>query len=100
LQFFLNVVEFGMNVQQAVEAPNINSYQMRSSFGGHEARPGRMLVNASMPDSVRARLREMGYTLEVQRLTSGPITAIFVDREHGSFWGGASNFGQDYGIAW
>jgi gamma-glutamyltranspeptidase/glutathione hydrolase len=100
LQFFLNVVEFGMNVQQAVEAPNINSYQMRSSFGGHEARPGRMLVNAATPDSVRARLREMGYTLEVQRLTSGPITAIFVDREHGSFWGGASNFGEDYGIAW
>jgi gamma-glutamyltranspeptidase/glutathione hydrolase len=42
----------------------------------------------------------MGYTLEVQRLTSGPITAIFFDREHGSFWGGASNFGEDYGIAW
>jgi gamma-glutamyltranspeptidase/glutathione hydrolase len=100
LQFFLNMVEFGMNVQQAVEAPNINSYQMRSSFGSHEARPGRMLVNAATPDSVRARLREMGYTLEVQRLTSGPITAIFVDREHGSFWGGASNFGEDYGIAW
>jgi gamma-glutamyltranspeptidase/glutathione hydrolase len=100
LQFFLDVAEFGMNVQQAVEAPNINSYQMRSSFGGHEARPGRMLVNAAMPDSVRARLREMGYTLEVQRLTSGPITAIYVDREHGSFWGGASDYGQDYGIAW
>lgn len=33
LQFFLNVVEFGMTVQQATEAPNINSFQMRSSFG-------------------------------------------------------------------
>ena len=41
LQFFLNVVEFGMNVQQAVEAPNLNSHQMRSSFGQHESRPGR-----------------------------------------------------------
>ena len=100
LQFFLNVVEFGMNVQQAVEAPNINSYQMRSSFGGHESRPGRMLVNAAMPDSVRQQLRRMGYTLEVQRLTSGPINAIFIDREHGSLWGGSSNFGEDYGIAW
>ncbi len=30
-----------MNVQQAVEAPNINSYQMRSSFGDHESEPGR-----------------------------------------------------------
>lgn len=100
LQFFLNVVEFGMTVQQAVEAPNINSYQMRSSFGGHEARPGRILVNASMPDSVQTRLRRMGYTLEVQRLTSGPITAILVDHEHGSLWGGASNYGEDYGIGW
>jgi len=100
LQFFLNVVEFGMNVQQAVEAPNINSYQMRSSFGGHESRPGRILVNAAMPDSVRQQLRRMGYTLEVQRLTSGPINAIFIDREHGSFWGGSSNYGEDYGIAW
>jgi gamma-glutamyltranspeptidase/glutathione hydrolase len=33
LQFFLNMVEFGMNVQQAAEASNITSYQMRSSFG-------------------------------------------------------------------
>ncbi len=40
LQFFLNSVEFGMNVQRATEAPNINSFQMRSSFGGHEIRPG------------------------------------------------------------
>lgn len=100
LQFFLDVVEFGMNVQQATEAPNINSYQMRSSFGGHESRPGRILVNAAMPDSVRQQLQRMGYTLEVQRLTSGPINAIFIDREHGSFWGGSSNYGEDYGIAW
>ena len=38
LQFFLNVVEFGMTVQQAVEAANINSYQMRSSFDDHGSR--------------------------------------------------------------
>jgi len=57
-------------------------------------------VNASMPDSVRTQLRSMGYTLEVQRLTSGPINAVFIDREHGSFWGGSSNYGEDYGIAW
>ena len=100
LQFFLNVVEFGMNVQQATEAPNINSYQMRSSFGGHESRPGRILVNAAMPDSVRQQLQRMGYVLEVQRLTSGPINAVFIDREHGTFWGGSSNYGEDYGIAW
>ncbi|HEU5173424.1 MAG TPA: gamma-glutamyltransferase [Gemmatimonadaceae bacterium] len=100
LQFFLNVVEWDMTVQQASEAPNINSYQMRSSFGAHESRPGRLLVAASTPDSVRTALQQMGYTLEVERLTSGPINAIFFDRRHGTMWGGSSNHGEDYGIAW
>ncbi|MGI9043971.1 MAG: gamma-glutamyltransferase family protein [Gemmatimonadaceae bacterium] len=100
LQFFLNIVEFGMTVQQATEAPNINSFQMRSSFGAHESRPGRMLIAASTPDSVRAELQKMGYTLEVEERTSGPINAIWFDRRHGSMWGGSSNYGEDYGIAW
>lgn len=74
LQFFLNVVEFGMTVQQAVEAPNVNSYQMRSSFGAHESRPGRMTVASSLPKASRQALRQMGYTLEVAERTSGRST--------------------------
>jgi gamma-glutamyltranspeptidase/glutathione hydrolase len=100
LQFFLNVVEFGMTVQQAVEAPNLNSYQMRSSFGAHESRPGRMLVATSLPESTRAALRRMGYTLELEERTSGPINAILFDRVHRTMWGGSSNHGEDYGIGW
>jgi gamma-glutamyltranspeptidase/glutathione hydrolase len=100
LQFFLNVVEWGMTPQQAAEAPNINSYQMRSSFGDHESRPGRLLLASSTADSVRTQLQGMGYTLEFQRLTSGPINAILFDRKHGTMWGGSSNHGEDYGIAW
>jgi len=100
LQFFLNMVEFGMTPQQAVEAPNVNSYQMRSSFGAHEARPGRMLLAEAMPDWVRADLRRMGYTLEFEVRTSGPINAILFDRIHGTMWGGSSHHGEDYGIAW
>jgi gamma-glutamyltranspeptidase/glutathione hydrolase len=100
LQFFLNVVEWGMTPQQASEAPNVNSYQMRASFGEHESRPGRILVAASTPDSVRRTLERMGYTLEVERLTSGPINAVWFDRVHGTMWGGSSNHGEDYGIGW
>ena len=100
LQFFLNVHEFGMNVQQAAEAPNMNSFQMRSSFGGHESRPGRMLLAESVPDWTRAELRRMGYDLTFEARTSGPINAIFFDPEHGTFWGGSSHHGEDYGIAW
>ena len=100
LQFFLNVVEFGMTVQQASEAPNVNSYQMRASFGEHENRPGRLLVASSTPEKVRQELERMGYTLEMEPRTSGPINAIWFDWRHGSFWGGSSNHGEDYGIAW
>jgi gamma-glutamyltranspeptidase/glutathione hydrolase len=100
LQFFLNVVEFGMNVQQAAEAPNFNSYQMRASFGLHETQPGRLLLNKSTPTAAREELTRMGYTLTFEERTSGPINAIFFDREHGSLWGGSSNYGDDYGVAW
>jgi gamma-glutamyltranspeptidase/glutathione hydrolase len=100
LQFFLNVVEFGMTVQEATEAANINSYQMRSSFGAHESRPGAMMIPASLPAWVRGELTKMGYELEPAAKTSGPINAIYLDREHGTMWGGSSDHGEDYGIGW
>jgi len=100
LQFFLDVVEFGMNVQEACEAPNIVSYQMQSSFGKHESNPGRLTLREDVPPWVREELAGMGYSVRSQAKTSGPMTAIFFDWEHGSFWGGASNYGDDYGIAW
>ncbi|MCA1592353.1 MAG: gamma-glutamyltransferase [Acidobacteria bacterium] len=100
LQFFLNVVEFGMTVQEATEAPNINSFQMRSSFGEHESRPGRILLAESMPQWVRSELRRMGYELTFEERTSGPINAILFDQAHSTMWGGSSNHGEDYGIAW
>ena len=100
LQFFLNVVEFGMTVQEAVEAPNINSFQMRSSFGDHETRPGRILLADSIPPWVRSELRRMGYETTFEERTSGPINAIMFDLKHGTMWGGSSNHGEDYGIAW
>jgi gamma-glutamyltranspeptidase/glutathione hydrolase len=100
LQFFLNIVEFGMTVQEATEAANITSYQMRDSFGEHQSFPGRLTVNSATPPWVRKELTRMGYALEFEERTSGPINAIFVDQAHGTLWGGSSNYGEDYGIGW
>ncbi len=100
LQFFLNIVEFGMNVQEACEAANFNSFQMRASFGDHAIEPGKILLNDETPQWTRRELRAMGYTQIFSPLTSGPINAIQFDRKHGSMWGGSSNHGEDYGIAW
>jgi len=100
LQFFLDVVEFGMTVQEACEAPNIVSYQMHSSFEKHERLPGRLTLSLSVPEWVRSELEKMGYKLDFQKYTSGPINAIFFDVKHGTLWGGSSNYGEDYGVAW
>ena len=105
LQFFLNVVEFGMNVQEACEAANINTNQLWLSLGGtkiadRKPRPGNLLLHDNTSEWVRKELREMGYTLTFDDRTSGPINAIWFDWLHKSFWGGSSNHGEDYGIGW
>ena len=100
LQFLLNMVEWDMNPQEAAEAANINSFQMRGSFQNHPSEPGKLVLRKDVPPWVQKKLSSMGYHLELKERTSGPITAIWFDRQHGSMWGAASNFGDDYGIAW
>jgi gamma-glutamyltranspeptidase / glutathione hydrolase len=105
LQFFLNIVEFGMTVQESTEAPNINTDQLYLSLGGtkledRKPKPGYLLLNENTPDYIRRELRKMGYTLSFEERTSGPINAIYFDWKHGTLWGGSSNHGEDYGIGW
>jgi gamma-glutamyltranspeptidase/glutathione hydrolase len=73
---------------------------MHSSFDQHDIQPGKILVNESLPESVRERLAHMGYTLTYAERTSGPVNAIQIDARHGTFWGGSSHHGEDHGIAW
>ncbi|MCU0355136.1 MAG: gamma-glutamyltransferase [Cytophagales bacterium] len=100
IQFFLNMVEFNMTVQEACEAPSFKTLQMYASFGDHEKVPGGLILNSAMPTWVRKDLGQMGYKLSYQDRTSGPINAIWFDWLHGTFWGGSSNHGEDYGIGW
>lgn len=100
LQFFLNVAEFGMTIQEACEAPSFKTLQMYSSFGEHEKMTGGLVLNSSMPEWVRKELTVKGYKLSFQERTSGPVNAIGFDHVHGTFWGGSSNYGEDYGIGW
>ena len=59
-----------------------------------------MLIRDDTPPWTRKKLREMGYRLETDDRTSGPINAIYFDWKNGSMWGGSSNHGEDYGIGW
>ena len=100
LQMFLDVVEFGMPIQNATEAPNFNSSQMRASLAGFKPEAGGILLGNSTPPDVRTALEKMGYHMKFGDRTSGPINAIEFDQKHGTLWGGSSNNGEDYGIGW
>jgi len=101
LQFFLNMMEWDMNVQQAADGRgNILSYQMQSSFGAHQAQPGRLQLTDQVAPVTREQLSAMGYEVELVTRTYNPTTAIWFDFEHGTMQGGASDQGDDYGIAW
>ena len=105
LQFFLDMVEFHMTVQEATEAAHFNTDQLWLSLGGDKKedrapRPGYILLNSQTASWTRKELKDMGYTLRFADRTSGPVNAIYYDWKHGSFWGGSSNYGEDYGIGW
>ncbi|MBK7661488.1 MAG: gamma-glutamyltransferase [Betaproteobacteria bacterium] len=100
LQYFLNLVEWNMTPQEAAEAAGFLSWQMRASFENHESQPGRITLNDQSPPWLRKELAAMGYKADFSARTMGPVTAVMIDRKHGTFWGAASDHGEDTGIGW
>jgi gamma-glutamyltranspeptidase / glutathione hydrolase len=64
LQVLLNLVEFGMTPQQAVEAPRFATYSYPGSFAPHEDHPGLLCVEARIPEATRTALAELGHRVE------------------------------------
>ena len=64
LQVLLNVLHFGMELQEAIEAPRVASYSFPSSFAPFEYFPGRLAAEARIPADVRAQLRDWGHTVK------------------------------------
>jgi gamma-glutamyltranspeptidase len=100
LQFFLNVVEFGMNVQQALEAPAVISTSFRSSYYPHEVE-GTLRVPAMLPKSVLEALAALGHKLDVRDVKGvGSVKAILVTPDTNVLLGGVSPTGDSYVLAW
>jgi gamma-glutamyltranspeptidase/glutathione hydrolase len=100
LQFFLNVVEFGMNVQQALEAGAAISSSFRSSYYPHNIE-GKLQVPASLPKPVLDALAALGHTLDIRDVKGvGSVKAIIVHPRTGVLMGGVSPTGDSYVMAW
>jgi gamma-glutamyltranspeptidase/glutathione hydrolase len=66
LNFFLYHVHFGMNLQEAIDAPNFHTDHFPSSFYPRTARPGGLVVEGRLEDSVTAELRRRGHEVVVE----------------------------------
>jgi gamma-glutamyltranspeptidase/glutathione hydrolase len=101
LQTFLNIVEFGMNVQQAIEAPRWSSRAFPSSPFPHVMYPGDLSVEARVSPAVRAELVRRGHRLTVALPWSlGSSGAILIDPETGVLSAGADPRVNAYALAW
>lgn len=96
LQFFLNVVEFGMNVQEALEASAVISNSFRNSYDPHEIE-GKLLTPAMLPQQVRDELARLGHRLDVRNARGvGSVKAIIIHPRTGVLMGGVSPTGDSY----
>jgi len=92
LQVFLNINLFGLDVQEAVEAPRVASYSFPSSFEPHAYHPGRLNLEGRIEKSVGAGLARLGHKVEWWpdwTWLAGAVCTIFADKETGVLKGGA-----------
>jgi gamma-glutamyltranspeptidase / glutathione hydrolase len=100
LQFFLNVVEFGMNVQQALEQPAVISSSFRGSYYPHNVE-GKLQVPASLPKHVIDELAALGHAVDVRNVRGvGSVKAIIVNSRTGVLMGGVSPTRDSYVMGW
>jgi gamma-glutamyltranspeptidase / glutathione hydrolase len=100
LQIVLNLLVFGMNPQQAVEAPRFSTQTLVNSFYPRAYRPGQLNVEPGIPESTRARLRALGHT--VSEIGACGIGAVVTRRDPatGVLSAGADPRRPTYALAW
>lgn len=102
LQVLLNIVEFGMNPQEAVEAPRFDTQHYVSSFDDHEFLPGSLNVESRVSLKTIQELSEKGHKVKVQGEwgTLSAPTVIIYDPKNGVASAGADPRRSRYAVAW
>jgi gamma-glutamyltranspeptidase / glutathione hydrolase len=103
LQAFLNIVVFGLDPQQAVEAPRVASASFPNSFEPHTYHPGRLNVETSISESTRAELERKGHKLHLwpeREWRAGAVSAILIDADEGVLQAAADPRRMNYALAW
>jgi gamma-glutamyltranspeptidase/glutathione hydrolase len=103
LQTFLNVVDFGMNVQEAIEAPKFGSYNFPGWFAPHPYYPGRICIERRLAEAVGDPLRQKGRDVVEWgdwTMLAGGVCAVMFDYATGSIHAGADPRRECYAVGW
>jgi gamma-glutamyltranspeptidase / glutathione hydrolase len=102
LQVLLNIIEFGMNPQEAVEAPRFDTQHYVSSFDDHEFLPGSLNVESRVSLKIIQELSQRGHKVKVQSEwgTLSAPTVIMFDIKNGVSSAGADPRRGRYAVAW
>ncbi len=85
IQVFLNMAVFGMDIQEAINAPRFRSYNFPDSFSPHEERPATLALEASLDTAVHDDLVARGYQIKVREDWDnefGAVGAVIRDGNH------------------
>ncbi len=102
LQFFLNYVDFGMNLQEALDSPTVHSVHFPSSFYPRKGFPGRVIAESRIPARVTNELTQKGHEIGSSGGWShGKVMGIRYDKAQGVILGAVSPKGNiGYAIGW
>lgn len=101
LQVMLNIVDFGMNPQQAVEAARYQTRHLVSSFDNHAMNPADLILDERIAPAVQRDLAQRGHRLEIHsRYGSGAAPVAIRIRPTGVIEAGADPFGFRSAVAW
>lgn len=101
VQTFLNIVEFDMDPQRAIEQPRAISQNFPNSFWPHRYRPGQVNVEGRISAEVMDDLESVGHKVTrdiAWTSAAGGVCAVVVDRERGGLVGGADPRRESYAI--
>jgi gamma-glutamyltranspeptidase/glutathione hydrolase len=101
LQILLNVIEFGMNAQQAIEAPRFQTRHLVSSFDNHAMFRGDLLLDERIPAAAFGELAGRGHKVSIRsRWNSGAHPVAIRVLSNGVLEAGVDPYGYRVAHAW
>jgi gamma-glutamyltranspeptidase/glutathione hydrolase len=103
VQFVVNLIDFGMDPQAAIEAPRVATYSFPQSFHPHAYAPGLVMAEGRIPADVIAELGRRGHRVEPWpdwSAAAGSLCAAIVDQTHGTLLGAADPRRVAYALGW